>query len=373
MKKIFSLMLVLLMFVSLSACSSSDDTGSTGGDSTIKIGTIGPLEGDYSVYGIAVRNGADMAIKDYNEAHGTSYTLVAYDSKGDSTEAVNAYNKLVDEDEITALVGATLSGESIAVASASQGIGTPIISPSATAADFTLVGSNVFRGCYTDPFQAQVVAEFAHDTLGAATAAILYETGSDYSKGLTDTFTKTFEGLGGSVVITEGYNTGDVDFNTQLTKIQAAGADVLFVPNYYKDDALISKQAKALNITSTIVGGDGWDGVLSSVDNAADVEGAIFVNHYSPDNATIIELTDRYKSTYGVDANAFAVLSYDSTTMLLEVIDEVGTDADAIIAGIAAKKYDGVLGHMEFDANGDPIKDLSYITIKDGAYVTYTK
>lgn len=373
MKKIFSLMLVLLMFVSLSACSSSDDTGSTGGDSAIKIGTIGPLEGDYSVYGIAVRNGADMAIKDYNEAHGTSYTLVAYDSKGDSTEAVNAYNKLVDEDEITALVGATLSGESIAVASASQGIGTPIISPSATAADFTLVGSNVFRGCYTDPFQAQVVAEFAHDTLGAATAAILYETGSDYSKGLTDTFTKTFEGLGGSVVITEGYNTGDVDFNTQLTKIQAAGADVLFVPNYYKDDALISKQAKALNITSTIVGGDGWDGVLSSVDNAADVEGAIFVNHYSPDNATIIELTDRYKSTYGVDANAFAVLSYDSTTMLLEVIDEVGTDADAIIAGIAAKKYDGVLGHMEFDANGDPIKDLSYITIKDGAYVTYTK
>ena len=136
---------------------------------------------------------------------------------------------------------------------------------------------------------------------------------------------------------------------------------------------IISKQAKALNITSTIVGGDGWDGVLSSVDNAADVEGAIFVNHYSPDNATIIELTDRYKSTYGVDANAFAVLSYDSTTMLLEVIDEVGTDADAIIAGIAAKKYDGVLGHMEFDANGDPIKDLSYITIKDGAYVTYTK
>ena len=371
--------LAVLLVASLSGCTGNSSTSTTNTDSTasadgstISIGSLGPLEGDYSVYGIAVNNGVDMAIKDYNEANGKDVKFVSYDTKGDATEAVNAYNKLVDEDHVTAIVGGTLSGESTAVGTASQASGIPIITPSGTAEDITLTGPNVFRGCYTDPYQAMTIATFAYDELQATTAAILYNTSDDYSKGLMESFTENFEEKGGTVVATEGYATGDVDFNTQLTKIAAEDVDVLFVPNYYKDDALIAKQAKALGIEAQIIGGDGWDGVLAVVEDPSDVEGVIFVNHYSPADEVVGELTARYKETYGVDANAFAVLAYDTTMCLLQAIDEAGsTDYDAIIDKIANISFDGVLGHMEFDENGDPIKDLSYVTIKDGQYVTY--
>ncbi|MCI5774820.1 MAG: ABC transporter substrate-binding protein [Erysipelotrichaceae bacterium] len=372
--------LAVLLAASMVGCTGSPDTSgtttttSTDGATTITLGSFGPLEGDYSVYGIAVNNGVDMAIKDYNEANGANVKFASYDTKGDATEAINAFNKLVDEDKVTAIVGGTLSGESTAVATASQASGIPIITPSGTAKDITLAGPNVFRGCYTDPYQAKTIANFAYDDLGATTAAILYNTSDDYSKGLMENFTATFEEKGGKVVTTEGYATGDVDFNTQLTKIAAADADVLFVPNYYKDDALIAKQAKALGIESTIIGGDGWDGVLAVVENPADVEGVIFVNHYSPDDEVVSELTTRYKETYGVDANAFSVLAYDTTMCVLQAIEEAGsTDAATIIEKLSGISFDGILGHMEFDENGDPIKDLSYIQIKDGQYVTYGK
>lgn len=369
MKKI-GVLLVLTMFLSLVGCSGQDATKP---DSS-KIGMVGPFEGDLSVYGIAVRNGADMAIKDFNEAYGTDYELIAYDTKGDNTQAVHSYNKLVDEDEVIAIVGGVVSGESIAIASASQSNQTVIISPSATAEGFATIGPNIFRGCYTDPYQAKVVAEFCYDTLGAKTAAILYNTGSDYSKGLTEGYTKAFEDKGGKVVIAEGYADGDVDFNTQLTKIAATNPDVFFVPNYYQDDALISKQAKDAGIKSIIVGGDGWDGILSSVENPEVVEDVIFVNHYSPDDQVVMQLAKRYYDTYGVEVNSFGVSAYDTTTCLLKAIEEAEShDSQAIIDVLNNIKFDGVLGHMEFDENGEPIKDLSYITIKDGAYVTYAK
>ena len=369
-KKVLKGGIAVMTAMSMVACSS----GSSNDDGTIKIGMIGPLEGDTSVYGIAVKNGVDMAIKDYNEKNNKNVVLVAYDSKGDNTEATNAFNKLVDEDKVIGIVGGVLSGESTTIGTASQSMGIPIITPSGTAASVTQTGPNVFRGCYTDAYQAKVAGEFAADELGAKTAAILYDNSQDYSKGLMENFKTAFEAKGGKVVVAEGYVAGDVDFNTQLTKIASANADVLFVPNYYKDNALITKQAKAKGITSTIIGGDGWDGILTVVENPTDVDGVIFVNHYSPDDETVKALTDRYQTTYGVEANAFSVLAYDSTMCLLQAIDEAGTtDPKAIVEKMQKISFDGVLGHMEFDENGDPIKSLSYITVKNGQYVTYGK
>ena len=192
MKKMLGMLLATSMLLVLVGCSNTD----SGKPDSNKIGMVGPLEGDLSVYGIAVHNGIDMAINDFNAANGTDYELIAYDTKGDNTQAVHSYNKLVDEDEVIAIVGGVVSGESIAIASASQSNQTVIISPSATAADFASIGPNIFRGCYTDPYQAKIVAEFSYDTLGAKTVAILYNTGSDYSKGLTQNFTKAFEDKG---------------------------------------------------------------------------------------------------------------------------------------------------------------------------------
>lgn len=377
--------LALGLVASMTACAPKQDNnpdagtpnaGTTGGE--IVIGAIGPYEGDTSVYGIAVRNGITLAINEFNESGktllGNTVKLVAYDSKGDATEATNAFNKLVDGDKATAIVGATLSGESTAIGTASQGIGTPILSPSATALAFTETGSNVFRGCFTDPFQAKMMGEFAFDTLGAQTAAVIYDTGADYSEGLTDNFTEAFEAKGGKVVLTEGYSSGDKDFNTQLTKIAAQDVDVLYIPNYYQDIALIAKQARALGIEATFVGGDGWDGVLSVVEDPTVLEGAVFCNHYSADNADIVAWAETYKTEFGTDANAFAYLGYDCANLMLQAIEEAGsTDSEAIVNAIQNIKFDGILGHMEFDANGDPIKDLAYITIKDGQYATYNK
>ncbi len=376
MKKFFVIFIAVILVLSLVSCSSDKKeepaTSETEGGEVINIGFIGPLEGDVSVYGIAVSNGGEMALNDYNEANGTNYKLVKMDSKGDSTEAVNAYNKLVDESKVAGILGGTVSGESIAVGTASQGIGTPIISPSATAKEFTLTGSNVFRGCFTDPYQAKVMAEFAVDKLGAKTAAIIYDTGSDYSKGMAENFSAAFEAKGSTVVENEGYNTGDVDFNAQLTKIAASDVDVLFVPNYYKDDYLIAKQARDLGIKATILGGDGWDGILEVADDVSNIEGAIYVNHYAPDDAKVAEWVQKYKDTYSIDPNAFSVLGYDSMNILLEAISSADSKSpEDVVAAMVKTDYNGILGNLKFDENGDPIKDLAFIVIKDGQSVTY--
>ena len=385
MKKLFKGVLVALMLTSMVACSTADDTTATADPTTtdetdatteaINIGFIGPLEGDTSVYGIAVANGGELALNDYNEANGTNFVYVKADSKGDSTEAVNAYNKLVDDDNIAGLLGAVLSGESTAVASVATTIGTPMISASATAAEFTLTGDDVFRGCYTDPFQAQKIAEFTVDTLAADTVAIIYDSGSDYSTGMAETFKEVFEAAGGTVVEYKAYNTGDKDYNSQLTTIAAANPDVIFSPNYYNDDYLIAQQARALGITATFVGGDGWDGILSIKDmDPSVVEGSVFVNHYAPDDENVEAWIETYKDEYDMDPNAFSVLAYDSMNILLEAITAAGTtDSEAVVAAMQATSYDGLLGHLEFDENGDPIKDVAYVTVQDGEYVTYGK
>lgn len=373
MKKLVKTLLALLLVTTLVACSSNGGEAAETTDGSKVIGFIGPLEGETSVYGIAVRNGAKLYVDEYNKANGTNYVLKDYDSKGDATEAVNAFNKLVDEDGAVAVLGGVLSGESTAIGSASQSTKTPVMSASATAADFTLTGSNVFRGCFTDPYQAKVLGEFTADTLAAKSAAIIYDTSSDYSKGMADNFTAAFQAKGGTILAAEGYNAGDQDFNTQLTKIAATNPDVLFIPNYYKDIALITTQARALGIEATFVGGDGWDGVLTVAD-AAVVEGSVFVNHYAPDDETVADWISNYKAVYNIEPNAFSVLGYDTMGVIISAIEQAGSsDADAITAKMQAISYDGVLGHLEFDENGDPVKDLGFITIKDGKYVSYGK
>jgi len=381
MKKLMKGVVALVLLASLVACSTSDvaeENTSTDSNTTdneaLNIGFIGPLEGDTSVYGIAVKNGGELALNDYNEANGTNFVFVPLDSRGDSTEAVSAYNKLTSENNVVGILGGVLSGESTAVASQSLADGTPIISASATVSQFTLTGDNVFRGCFTDPFQAESIAEFAVDTLGATTAAIIYDSGSDYSSGMNDKFKEVFEAKGGSVVDVEAYSTGDVDFNTQLTKIKAANPDVIFVPNYYKDDAQIAKQAKDLGIESALLGGDGWDGILGVADDPSDVENAIYVNHYAPDDEEVVSWLEKYKEVYGIDANAFSVLAYDSMNILLDAITNADSTApDDVVAALAATDYSGILGHLTFDDNGDPIKDVAFIQINDGVQKSYGK
>ena len=380
--------LAAAMCMSLAACESSGSAASAGGSAeaaatdyegagdltSFTIGSFGPTSGDLAVYGSAVTNAAKLAVKDYNEANGTNIQCEIADSVGDQTQAINIYNKFVSETKVAAIIGGTVSGESIAVAGASTDTMVPIVSPSATAAAFTdESGANVFRACYTDPQQASLIADFAADTLGAKSAAIIYNSDDDYSVGLEAAFTAEFEKKGGTVVASEVFGSKDSDFSTQLTKIAANEFDVLFVPNYYEKDVQIASQARELGITAQLLGCDGWDGVLDVAGNdTSAIEGAIFINQYSPDMETVQDVMAKYEAEYGQPINSFGINSYDATMMVLEAIQKAGSlKAADINAAIASTEYTGILGSLKFDDNGDPIKTPVYVIIKDGAYVTY--
>lgn len=367
----------------LAACESAEVSQTTSDASAVaqgvgdiksfSIGFIGPLEGSYSQYGIAVRNGSLLAVKQFNEKNGTDIKLIEMDSKGDSTQAVNNYNSLLSQG-VAGIVGGTVSGESIAVATAAQASGLPIFSPTATATDFSSIGKNVFRGCYTDPFQAKEMAKFVYNQMKLKNIAVLYNTGNDYATGMQETFIKEFEANGGKITSVEGFNDGDTDFNAQLTSIAATNPDAIFCPNYYGEVALIAEQAKAQGIEIPLVGGDGWDGVLGVISDPAMLEGAVFVNHYSPDQESVQVFLNDYRTAYNTEANSFAVLAYDTTTCLLEAITKTGNLEYAnVLQTLQSMEFNGVLGSMKFDDNGDPIKDLAYVTVKDGKYVSYGK
>lgn len=192
MKRILSMVLSAALLVSaLAGCQQApaSNGGETGGD-TVKIGGLAPLTGDVSVYGIAVDNAIKLKVEEVNAAGGIlggkQIEYIVYDEKGDPTEAVNAYNKLVQDDKVVALVGDVTTKPTIAVAQKSVADNLPMITASGTGADITLTGENIFRACFIDPFQGQLMASYAKEKLGATTAAIIYDNGDDYSTGIAD-------------------------------------------------------------------------------------------------------------------------------------------------------------------------------------------
>ena len=363
-KRVLALILAAAMLmVMATGCASSDD-------GSIVIGGLAPLTGDVSIYGIATNNGISMAFEELNE-QGANIKYVCYDEKGDPTEAVNAYNKLVANDKIVALVGDVTSKPTLAVAQQAAKDNIPMITATSTAAEVTTIGENVFRACFIDPFQGEVMASYAVNKLGASTAAILYDVSDEYSLGLTESFEETAAQMGLNVVAKEGYNGGDVDFKAQLTNIAAANPDVLFIPVYYEDVALIAVQANEVGVKSTMLGADGWNGVLDSIDasNVSVLNGAYFCGHFSSDddNPTLVAFIENYTKKYGEAPNMFSALGYDAARMMYAAIEKAGsTDADAIIEAMKTLEFDGITGSMTFDENRNPIKSAAVHTIEDG-------
>lgn len=379
MRSILSLTLVTAMLASAVGCSggsnSSNGSAAPAGE-VIKIGGLAPLTGSVSVYGIATNNGIQIAVEEINKNGGIlgkQLDYVCYDEKGDPTEAVNAYNKLVQSDKIVALVGDVTSTPTLAVAQAAAQDGIPMITATGTAEDITATGENIFRTCFTDPFQGDLMAHYASDKLSAKTAAIIYDMSDDYSLGLTETFEKAAKDVGIEIVATESYTKGDVDFKSQLTKIAEKKPDVLFIPVYYQDVALIAVQAKEIGINAKLMGADGWDGVLDKLDksNVDAVKDALFSSQYSAesDDPNLKTFLTAYKDKFKSDANMFSVLGYDAMKMMAQAITEAGsTDSKAIVEKMAAINYTGLTGNITFDANRNPIKQAAITTIENGAY-----
>ena len=359
------LMAGVLLTVPLAGCSSDGDK--------IKIGGLAPLSGEVSVYGIAADNGAKLAIKEINAAGGVlgkEIKYIVYDEKGDTTEATSMYDKLVKKDKVVALIGDVTSNPTIAVAEKAVADNLPMITPTGTAKAITEKGTNVVRACFIDPYQGEKMAAYTQK-LGKTKAAILYNSSDDYSRGLTDSYVAKAGELGITIVAKEAYNKGDKDFRTQLGKIADSGAEVLFLPEYYEDIALIAAQAQEKKIDAILLGADGWDGVLK--DGVMDktklsaLKNAFFCNHYSAESTDtkVQNFIEAYKKEYNEEPNAFAALAYDAAYTLVRAIEKAGsTDKDAIIAALKDSDYKGVTGDIKFDENRNPIKQTAITTIQ---------
>ncbi len=383
MKKKFSfkrvistVLLTALALVSITACNASTDGSS---DDEIVVGALAPLTGGVSVYGIAASNGVKLAIKEYNEAiesgdlDGKKIRLELLDEKGDEQEAITAFNRLVEDHNIVALLGDVTSTPTIAVAQRAALINLPMLTATATAAAVTQQGDNVFRVCFIDPDQGILMAEFADGTLDAATAAIIYNAADDYSVGLAEAFEERANELGLELTAIESYPSNTTNFSTQLTRIAQDNPDVLFVPDYYGTNILILQQARAAGITGDVLGGDGWDGILTQVEesNPEEADGVYFTNHFFAEDPSdkVQDFVSAYSEEYGEKPISFAALGYDSAKMMIEAIrDADSTDSQDIIDALAALEYDGVTGNLTFDNSGDPNKEVSVIRIEGGEY-----
>ena len=357
----------------LTACGGAKESAEEA--KVMKLGGIGPLTGPLAIYGVTSTNGSKLAFEEINKNGGILGKQVEYivlDEKGDSTEAVTAYNKLVDEG-VVALIGDITSKPSLAVAEVAAQDNLPMITPTGTQFNITEAGPNVFRVCFTDPYQGVVLANFAKNNLNAETAAVVVNNSSDYSDGVAKAFVEQAEKLDLKVVAKEGYSDGDKDFRAQLTKILPTNPDVLVVPDYYEQVALITTQAREVGIKATFVGPDGWDGVAKTLDASAygAVENSYFTNHYSLQDQSpkVQNFLKAYKEAYNEEPSAFSALSYDAAYMMKAAIEKAGTtDKQAVVDALKTLDYDGVTGHLTFDENNNPVKAVTVLKIVNGEY-----
>jgi branched-chain amino acid transport system substrate-binding protein len=358
--------------------------GGVGGSNAIKVGLIVPLTGDVKTFGESARNGAMLAIEEANAAggvNGRKMEVVATDDKNDPTETGNAGAKLIDMDRVVVIIGSVSSKCSVPLSDKCQSAKIPMITPTSTNPKVT-VGEDgkrkdyVFRACFIDPFQGTVGARFAAESLKAKTAAVMYDVGNDYSKGLADYFKAAFEKAGGKITAFESYAKDDVDFSALLTKVKQSNPDVLFMPDYYNKVGLIAKQARQLGVSATFLGGDGWDSPEMAKIAGGAINGGYFTNHYSPNDPRpeVQEWVKKYETKYGQKPDALATLGYDAGLLLTQALKNApNAKPEEIKAALGAiEDFPCVSGKITFDEWGNPIKSAAVLeyTNEGQKYVT---
>ncbi len=364
---------LLGMSLLLTACGGAKETAKE--TDVVKLGATAPLTGPVAIYGITATNGSKLAMDEINKNGGVlgkQVEFIVLDSKGDPTEAITAYNRLVDEG-IVGFIGDAPSKPTLAIAEVAAQDNMPMITPTGTQFNITEAGPNVFRTCFTDPYQGVVLANFAKNNLKAETAAIVVNNSSDYSDGVAKAFVEQAEKLGLKVIAKEGYSDGDKDFRAQLTKILPTNPDVLVIPDYYEQVALITTQAREVGLKSAFIGPDGWDGVAKTLDPSAysAVENSYFTNHFSLQDQSekVQNFVKAYREVYNEDPSSFAALSYDAAYMMKAAIEKAGTtDKQAVVEALKNLDYNGVTGHLTFDEKNNPVKAVTVLKIVNGEY-----
>ena len=370
-----SLLLIASLFLTLS-CERKGGPGAGGKSGPIVVGCYGDLTGRTSNFGQSTRNGVEMAADEINRAggiYGRQIQVLSEDDEGRPEKAATVVTKLIDQDRVIAVLGEVTSGNTLAAAPKAQNAKVPMISSGATTPAVTQVGDYIFRVCFIDPFQGEVMARFAANTLKAKKAAIMLDFNSPYSRGLTEFFEASFTKLGGQIVDTQAYTQGDRDYKGQLTAIRSTGPDVIYVPGYYGEVGVIAKQAQQLGIKARLLGGDGWDATQLWELGGDALNGDFISNHYSVDDPSpaIQKFVANYQSWYGKKPDALAALGYDAMSVLADSIKRAGTTEGPKLRDAIAhtKKYPGVTGTISIDAQRNAVKPAVVLELKDGTYI----
>ena len=350
-------------------------TAYAGAQETIKIGEFASLTGKEATYGQTVNKGTRLAFEEANAAGGVlgrKLELLTEDDQSKPGESATVVKKLISRDKVVAILGELTSGRTLEAAPVAQAAKIPLVSPGATAVEVTAKGNYIFRVCFIDEFQGTVMAKFALETLKVRRVALLSSVSSAQSVGLSKFFRERLTAGGGTIALEQKYSEGDKDFRAQLTAIKAANVEALFVPGYYAEAALISKQARELGLTFPLLGIDGWESSqLISVGGAA-VEGCYFSTHYSPENQSyaVVAFNQRFRARWQEDSNALSALAYDAARVLIDAIRRAGSTEGAKIrdALAATKNYAAVTGTITFDAQRNPTKSAVVLTVKNGKF-----
>ena len=376
MRRILAIILVCALIAGVGVgCKKAEVTPT---EQVVNLGGIFPMTGGSATFGSSCKNGVAMAVEEFNTAGGatvdgvkTTINTVIEDDTGSPEVGASAAQKLINQDKVIGIIGAVMSKVSLAVAPIAQAAGVPMISPTSTNAGVTLIGDYIFRACFIDSFQGTVMANYVWNTLKLKTAAVLYDNGNDYNKGLAEFFKAGFEKLGGKVVSYEAFTdeATTVDYKAQLTNIKAANPEFLYLPNYYGSVALQLKQARDMGLNVPAGGGDGWDSAdLVKIGGAA-VEGGVFSNHFSKDDPSPKTQTfvKAYTAKYGAAPDSFAALAYDAAGLFLDAFKTAGSIKGSDIRdAMKNTSFVGISGTYKFDENRDPIKAAVILQIKNG-------
>jgi len=403
MRKFVSLAMATVMAASLTACGGSKPAETTAAaaaaettaagesaaetaaeaaaaEGSFKIGVMGPLTGPAAAYGVAVANGADLAVKEINAAggiNGAQIELQPQDDEHDPEKAVNAYNTLKDWG-MQMLVGATTSKPCIAVAAESSNDNLFQITPSGSAVECA-AEDNVFRVCFADPAQGTASAKYIGENKLATKIAIIYDSSTEYSAGIREAFVAEAGNEGLEIVADEAFTADtNTDFSVQLDKAKDAGAELVFLPIYYQEASVILKQASDKGFAPIFFGVDGMDGILS-VENfdTSLAEGVMLLTPFSATEEGSKAFTEAYVAAYGIEPNQFAADTYDAVYAIKAAAEKAGItpdmDAsaicDAMKTAMTEITIDGLTGDgMTWDASGETGKAPKAVKIVNGVY-----
>ena len=398
MKKFVAMLLAVVMVLSLAACGGSgasetkapaaeapaaEAPAAEGAAPAIKIGLSGPMTGGASEYGLAVRGGMEIAVAEINAKGGLQIEFKSEDDEADgSDKAVSAYNSLKDWG-MQILAGAVTTGSALAIAAETVNDGIFMLTPSASAVDVAMTGSNVYQMCFTDPNQGASAAELMAQKWPDAVIGVIYDSSDAYSAGIVDGFLTKASELGLNVAVDDAAFTADnkADLSTQVTKCKDAGCDLVFLPFYYTEAAQVLTYADTIGYTPTFFGCDGMDGILNveGFDTSL-AEGLVLMSPFdanSSDEATVAFVEQFKANNGGKVPNQFAADGYDVIYALYNACVAAGVDGSTPAADVCAAlqeqfatmTVDGLTGSgMTWDANGMISKAPAAMIVKDGAY-----